>query len=224
MQVISNRIDIDRRQVLLNIGYGSDDKPSARIAPLVNEYIENACNLIEPSYSGVIRDIKSVQGSSVVIEGSVTFQSKVIAQLLEQCEKVAVFLVTIGNHLEETVRQMAEDGLILQATVLDAIGSVAAETVADFVQGRVGELAQAQGLCVSLRFSPGYCDWDIEEQKMVFQAVGRDSTGIHLTEDCLMLPCKSISGVIGIGPCNSVEYYNPCQTCHKYDCPSRREV
>ena len=153
-----------------------------------------------------------------------TFQSKVVAQLMEQCEKVAVFLVTIGNHLEETVRQMAEDGLILQATVLDAIGSVAAETVADFVQGRVDEVARAHGLCTSLRFSPGYCDWNIKQQKMVFQAVGRDSTGIHLTEDCLMLPRKSISGVIGIGPCNGVEHYNPCKTCHKYDCQSRREV
>jgi hypothetical protein len=224
MQAISDRINIDSRQVLLNIGYCNDCKPSARIAPLVNEYIEHAGNLIEPSYSGVIRDIKSVKGSRIVIEGSVIFQSKVIAQLMEQCEKVAVFLLTIGNHLEETVRQMAEDGLILQATVLDAIGSVAAEAVADFVHRRVGEVARAQGLCTSLRFSPGYCDWGLCQQKMVFEAVGGDSAGIHLTEDCLMLPSKSVSGIIGIGPCNSVENYNPCKTCPKYDCPSRREV
>jgi len=223
MLAISNRINIDRRQVLLNIGYGTDRKPSARIASFINEYVENTCNLIEPSYSYVIRDIKLVQGSRVVIEGSVTFQSKVIAQLLEQCEKVAVFLATIGNRLEEMVCHLAEDKLVLQAAVLDAIGSDVAETVANFAQGRIGEVARAQGLCISQRFSPGYCDWDIGQQKMVFLAVDGDSVGIHLTEECLMLPRKSISGIVGIGlPNSNVEHYNPCKTCDKHDCQGRR--
>ena len=224
MIAISNRIDIDRRQVVHNIGHDADYKLSPRIASLINEYVENACHLIEPSYSCVIRDIKLVQGSRIVIEGPIVFQSNIVARLLEQCEKVAVFLVTIGNHLEEMVCRLAEDGLILQATVLDAIGSVAAEKVADFVQGRIGEVARAQGLCISQRFSPGYCDWDVGQQKMVFRAVNGASMGVRLTEGCLMLPRKSISGIIGIGPGKgNVENYNPCKTCNKRDCPDRRQ-
>ncbi len=224
MVAISNRLNIDRQQVLHNIGYGNNGKPSARIASLVNEYVENAYHLIEPLYSHVIRDIKLVQGSHVVIEGLITFQSEVIARLLEQCEKVAVFLVTIGDHLEEMVCQLAEDGLILQAAALDAVGSEAGEKVADFVQGRIGEMARAQGLCISQRFSPGYCDWDIEQQNMLFRAVDGDSVGIRLTDGCLMIPRKSISGIIGIGLCsNNVERYNPCKTCDKrHYCRGRR--
>lgn len=225
MVSISNRIDIDKQQVLHNIGYGTDCKPSARIASLLNEYVENAYYLIDPSYSGVIRDIKSVQGSRVVIEDSITFQSEVIARLLEQCHKAAIFLVTIGNHLEEMVCHLAENGLILQATVLDAIGSVAVEKVTDFVQGRVGEIARAQGLCISQRSSPGYCDWDIGQQEMVFRAVDGNSAGIRLTEGCLMVPRKSVSGIIGIGlPNKNVEHYNPCKACDKHDCQGRRGI
>jgi len=223
MVAISNQIDIDTQQVLHNIGYCADCTPSARIESLINEYIANTCHLIEPSYSYVVRGISLVQGSRIVIEGSVTFQSEVIARLLEQCEKVAVFLVTIGNRLEEMVCHLAEDGLVLQAAVLDAIGSGVVETVADFVQDRIGEVASAQGLCISQRFSPGYCDWDIGDQKMVFRAMNGDYAGIRLTKECLMLPQKSISGIIGIGPCNSVENYNPCKTCDTRDnCPWRR--
>ena len=134
-----------------------------------------------------------------------------------------MFLVTIGNHLEETAYRLAEDGLILQATVLDAIGSVAAERVADFVQDRIGEIANDQGLVISQRFSPGYCDWDLGQQKMVFWAVNGASMGIRLTERCLMIPQKSISGIIGIGPSDgNVEHYNPCNTCDKHDCRGRR--
>jgi hypothetical protein len=221
MTAITSQTDIDRQQVLHTIGYGTDHKLPARIASLVNEYLENAYHLIEPSYACVIRDIKLVHGACVVIEDSIVFQSEVIARLLEQCEKAAVFLVTIGSHLEEMVCRLTEDGLMLQATVLDAIGSVAAEESVNFVQSRVGEVARAQGLCISRRFSPGYCDWDVGQQKMVFRAVSGDSVGVRLTEGCQMLPRKSISGIIGIGSCE-VENYNPCLTCDKYDCPGRR--
>jgi len=190
---------------------------------LVDEYVENAYHLIEPSYTCVIRNIKLVQGTRVVIEDSIAFGSEVIAQLLEQCHKAAVFLVTIGNHLEETAYRLAEDGLILQAAVLDAVGSVAAEGVADFVQGGIREIANDQGLVISQRYSPGYCDWDLGQQRIVFWAVNGASMGIRLTERCLMIPRKSISGIIGIGlPNSNVEHYNPCKTCDKHDCQGRR--
>jgi len=222
MVAISNQVDIDSQQVLRSIGYNADCEPSARIESLINEYVDNACHLIEPLYSYVIRDIELVQGPLVIIEGFVTFKSKGIARLLGQCEKVAVFTLTIGNRLEEMVSQLAEDKLMLQAAVLDAVGSGVVETTADFVQDRIGEVASAQGLCISRRFSPGYCDWEIDQQKMVFRAMNGDSAGVRLTEGCLMLPQKSISGIIGIGQCNKVENYDPCETCKKRDCVGRR--
>jgi len=223
MVAISNQIDIDTQQVLHSIGYDSDCEPPTRIVSLIDEYLENAYNLLAPSYSGVIRDIKSVQGSRVVIEGSITFESEAITRLLEQCHKAFIFLVTIGDIVEEMAGQLAEDGLVLQATVLDAIGSVSVESVANFVQDRVEEIAHGQELCISRRFSPGYCDWDIGQQRMVFRAMNGNFAGVSLTEDRLMIPQKSISGIIGLGPCNSnVEAYNPCNTCQKQDCPGRR--
>lgn len=221
MVIVSKPIDIDSQQVLHNMGYGADCEPPARIASLVDEYVENVHQLIDPAYSYLIRDIELVYGSGAVIEGWITFGSGVVAGLLEQCEKIVVFVVTIGNYLEEMVGQLAEDGMILDATVLDAIGSSAVERVADFVQDRIKAIADAEGLYTSQRFSPGYCDWDVEQQRMVFQVMNLDTAGVYLTEGCLMLPQKSLSGIIGIGP-RGVENYDPCKTCDKADCPGRK--
>ena len=213
----------ERQRILTAIGYSSDTTVPARILSLVDEYAQNNHLITNPSYSYVIRDIEWVWGSRAIIEGLIVFRSEVVARLLEQCEKVAVFATTIGSHLEEVVSQMAEDGLVVQAAVLDAIGSDAAEKMADFVQDSISEIARAQGLTTSRRFSPGYCDWDVSQQKMVFQALKGDHAGINLTEGCLMIPRKSMSGIIGIGPPDSnVENYNPCKTCNKYDCLGRR--
>jgi hypothetical protein len=223
--VVSGRIDIgiDRRSVCRYLGYKADVEPSARIASLLDEYIERARHLIEPSYSYIINDINRVEGSRASVKGRIVFKSEVIARLLKRCEKVAVFILTIGSRLEETVGWLADDGLIVEAYVLDAIGSSVAESLADVVQSKIGDLAQAQGLCISRRFSPGYCDWDINQQRVLFRAMDGDSSGVCLSEECMMMPQKSISGIIGIGLCDQgVESYNPCETCNKRNCLGRR--
>jgi len=216
-------IEIDKKQVCHYIGYDDDQNLSARIASLIDDYAEHAHSLIHPLFSYVIKNVEWARGSISIIEGSVIFKSKIIAQLLEHCPQVAIFLVTIGKYLEETAWQLSRDGLILEATVLDAVGSDAVEKVADFVHDRIEEVAKTQGNVVSRRFSPGYCDWNIGQQQMLFYALTGNTVGIRLTGECLMIPQKSISGIIGIGASEpNVESYNPCKTCRKKDCPGRR--
>ena len=225
MEVINNpqTTNIDKQQVLNSIGYRDGYKPSARIGSLVNDYIGNYQNLIASSYSYTIRDIESVQEGSVTLGDSIVLESKVIARLLGQCKKVAIFILTIGNTLEEMVAYLAENGLVLQATVLDAIGSGAAEQVAVFVEDMIRKLARVKGLSISRRFSPGYCDWDVSQQEMIFSTLNGNLAGVSLTEEYLMLPRKSMSGIVGIGTHSSdIENYNPCKTCLKQDCPGRR--
>jgi len=216
-------IEIDKRQLCNYIGYNDNHKLSLRISSLIDDYAEHAHYLINPLYSYVIKDVEWARGSIALIEDSIIFKSQVITKLLEHCQQVAMFLVTIGEYLEETTSQLTKDGLVLQATVLDAIGSGAVEKVADFVQDKIKEIAEAQGLVTSQRFSPGYCDWNIGQQRMLFYALAGNTLGVRLTGDCLMIPQKSISGIIGIGPSSDdVENYNPCKTCTKQDCPGRR--
>ncbi len=221
MVTTSNRFNINRQRVLRDIGYAPDFEPSARMVSLVNEYIENAHQFISPSFSYAVRDIELVKGTSVLLEDGVIFESGVIARLLEKADKVAVLVLTIGKYLEDMALQLAQDGLVLQSAVLDAIGSDATERLANSVESQISEVAHNQGLTISRRFSPGYCDWDVSQQKMVFQAMRGDCAGVHLADSCLMNPRKSISGIIGIGP-SEIGDYNPCETCDKHDCVGRR--
>jgi len=223
--VVSDRIDvdIDRGSVCQYLGYKDDVEPSARIESLLDEYIEGTRHLTEPAYSYIISDIERVEGSRTLVKGRIVFKSEVIARLLERCKKVAVFILTIGSRLEETAGRLADDGLIVEAYVLDAIGSSVAESLADVVQSKIRDVARAQGLCISRRFSPGYCDWDINQQRVLFRAMDGDSAGVCLSDMHMMAPQKSISGIIGIGLCDQgVESYNPCETCNKRNCPGRR--
>ncbi|NQT73306.1 MAG: hypothetical protein HQ553_11165 [Chloroflexi bacterium] len=216
-------IDIDRQIVCRYIGYSRDVEPSPRIASLLDEYIENAKHLIEPSYSYVIKNVHEVNDNCATVEDSVCFEGKVISKLLDRCDKVAIFVLTIGGRLEEIAAQLADDNMIVESYVLDAIGSSAVENLAEFVQGIIGETAYHRGFSISRRFSPGYCDWDISQQEKVFQALDGHSSVVKLSPEHLMTPQKSISGIIGMAPSqNDVATYNPCKTCEKHNCVGRR--
>ena len=219
----ANNINIDRAEVHRYLGYAAQREPTAHISSVIDEQISEAYGLIQPWYSCVIREVDTVDGSRISVRGTNTvFSSNIIARrILSKCSKAAIFLTTIGPTLEERVSQLMDEGETLKGVALDAVGTEAVEKVACWLEGSIKVWAAASGADVSLRYSPGYCDWDIKQQKVLFSALDGDLQGVELTEDCLMMPRKSISGIIGIGFDPSITL-SPCLFCNKTDCPGRR--
>lgn len=213
---------IEKQEVLHRIGYSNAENISVRIDTLVDDYLDNYHDFIIPSFSCIYQDIGEVTNDKVRID-SVTFQSSVLTRLLRRCRRIAIFVLTIGDYLEELVAYLAAREMVLQATVLDAVGSGAVEKFVKEIETEIKREAAEESRVVSRRFSPGYCDWDITQQKELFQLLGDNTTGVTLTENMLMTPRKSVSGIVGIGlPGKGIETYNPCLTCQKKDCPGRR--
>jgi hypothetical protein len=213
---------IEKQEVLNRIGYGNAEIISTRIDTLVDDYLGNYHDFIVPSSSCVYKDIGEVAAGHICIE-EVTFKSDILARLLRRCQRIAVFVLTIGDYLEELVAYLAAQEMVLPATVLDAVGSGAVEKLAGEIEAGIRRRGAAGGLVVSRRFSPGYCDWDISQQKKLFQLLDGNTAGVTLTENVLMMPRKSISGIVGIGlPERDIEKYNPCLTCRNKGCPGRR--
>lgn len=229
MEITENRISLDSYleisagNICKRIGYTADAQVSPRIESLIEEYMGKARDLIEPVYTYAMQNIQQVKGTSVQIDKSITLDSQVISQVLSPCNNVAVFALTIGDKLEKMTAELGEQGLILEAFILDSIGSSFTEKTAEVVNGIISEMANIQNQSVSRRFSPGYCDWHISQQKMLFKILDRNVPGITLSDDYMMTPEKSITGIIGIGPSDSeVATFNPCAICTKHSCLWRR--
>ena len=104
-------------------------------------------------------------------------------------------------------------GELLEGYVVDIIGSIIVEKAMDTVQLELKSMKNQ----ITNRYSPGYCEWNVEEQKKLFSLLPDNFCNISLNDSALMLPIKSVSGFIGIG--KDVRYHEySCEKCNRTNC------
>ncbi len=144
----------------------------------------------------------------------------VIGSQLEGASSLVVFLVTLGPGYDEWVRSsFRRDPLV--GCAADTIGSLAVEEAAEILEGRVDAELLGEGLGATRRLSPGYCGWDVAGQAALFAALPEGFLGVRLSPSFMMVPLKSVSGVIGAGRRVAKRPY-PCATCGIESCSRRR--
>ena len=92
-------------------------------------------------------------------------------------------------------------------------------------QGGIAQYAQERRLYLRPRYSPGYGDLPLASQRFLFDALQiSKKIGVTLTENCLMLPMKSITGIVGLSPDPSLCHVGKCMACAAENCPFRQKT
>jgi len=181
--------------------------------------------LITPHLQYRIIKIDHINKGSVHLRGGLNLSSPILAKVMKNCEHAVCFIATIGSDVEGEITRLSEENHLSYAYILDTMGSTVIESMVDKFHKSMGKQYGAKGRGVTLRFSPGYCDWHITEQEKLFRALDSNHLDVELTDSCLMQPRKSISGIFGVLPSSinpPAPPYNPCSKCKKKNCPSRR--
>ena len=152
-----------------------------------------------------------------------TFHIKrIITNQLRKAEMAALFVCTAGAGIGEWSKRLMRDGDLMKGYVVDVIGSEVVEGAMDRIQDNLEDEMEEMGLGITDRYSPGYCDWQVNEQPKLFSFFPEDFCGIHLSESCLMYPIKSLSGIIGIGKEARRKGYI-CSFCNMKNCIYRNK-
>jgi len=149
----------------------------------------------------------------IEIDG-IEFRSRVLAKNLERIERVFPYVLTIGDSLENTARSSES---MTRRLVLETVGDLALGSGLEHVQRHISE---QYGLETTSNMGPGQLDWPIEQQRELFSLLGhvKDAIGVTLTGSLMMVPRKSISGIIF----PTEETFISCQLCQRNKCPSRK--
>ena len=160
--------------------------------------MSNGFNKLHPV--AVIQTIKVAEHrhEQVLLTDNKKVTGPLVAHHLAGAESVTAVVCTIGSELEKYASSLDDTILTL---ALDGLGNAAVEAVAQQVCTRIREQAQWCGLTTSAPLSPGEPDWPVEVgQPQVFSLVDPSQAGITLTTGGMMVPKKSLSFVVGLGP------------------------
>ena len=181
---------------------------------------------IKPRITYEIFPIKSTDGGLVTLTNGLQFKSRKMSRSIQGASWLVCSIATISPEIDHRINALMEQGKMADAYVADTIGSGAIEHIADgFHKGFEKKIIKS-GPSVSLRFSPGYCDWPVTDQEKLFSLLDNESVGVELGNTFLMSPRKSISAVFAVFDAfNAViknPHHNPCRSCWKKDCIARR--
>lgn len=209
-------LSLDMQEVYLLMGYGSHI-PDKGIQQLIQDMADKLSCRIIPHLSYILVD-GEVTGRGKLLLGNQLFNpGTIITHAMKGAKKYAVFAATIGEEFDKFSCQLKNEGDMLSVFIADALGSVLAESVVALLIKRLETMAAQEGMCISNNYSPGYCDWFLSEQKQLFNLFPEGSTGITLTPSCLMLPVKSVSGIVAIGKDVKRREYG-CDICKMMNC------
>lgn len=157
------------------------------------------------------------KGEDTVKVGSVTFRSRILRVNLEKADKVFPYVITLGDGLDRAGEAAAD---MLQKYYLDQLGNLALGQAQEYL---LTHLREKYGLGKVSRMNPGsLTDWPLEEQQQLFFLFGhekiKEALGVSLTPNFLMLPVKSVSGIMF----ESEKSFHNCQLCPREACPSRK--
>ncbi|MGB3209252.1 MAG: hypothetical protein WBB19_00960 [Desulforhopalus sp.] len=142
-------------------------------------------------------------------------------QFIAKASYVLIAAYSAGKEIEEAGQQAIKDEQLLAAYFIDLIGLLVLEKTGDIVKQLAELKAKDYGWGVSPFLSPGSIHgWALEEQLKLCSLLPLNKIGLTIESDAVLMPFKSLSCLIGIGPSfTSTSVGSACQVCLKYgDC------
>jgi len=163
-------------------------------ARTLGESIEKARSLVNLKGAIISKDSRLIR-----LPGSHCLESAHLAKLLAHSQEVLLMGATAGAAVIEAIGRDTADDNLTQAVVLDAAASEMVDAALDWMETFFArDLRRESRRLTKSRFSCGYGDLALENQKLFYDLLDLRRFGVELTERYVLAPEKSVTAVAGI--------------------------
>jgi hypothetical protein len=196
-------------------GQGADPQIVYSRKPFFQKAAERAfvkgLRLIHPMTLTAENVVREHRHERILMVDGAALTGPLVTKQLSGAQRVLAAVCTIGPELEEATAQLFYQDP-LYALALDGLGNAAVENLAQQVYGNIAERVESEGLQASSPLSPGNTEWPVEVgQPQIFSLLEPSKAGISLTSGGMMIPKKSVSFFVGLGP--EMIQANMCSIC-----------
>ena len=213
--------EILKKKLWLRLGYQEPLSIPYKVRESATEALKTAIRKIAPL--AVYNTTFATEiSNSKIISGGLKITSVSWSSLLKNTMgnvNIAAFALTLGEKIDEEIRNARKKSLSMGYFISET-GSVIIEAIADKIETYIRHDQKWQHLTPSRRFSPGYCDIPVSDQKHLYSFLVPQKIGIRLKPSGAMQPEKTIMAVILYA--NSLPAESPCYACITPNCHYRR--
>lgn len=209
--------ELPEKEVWFAMGY-RDFVPEQRVRDMVLEIRDDLVPKATLRYIYQIVEAEKLSPRQVSFSGQVFNPEGIICSYLNGMTHALLFIGTAGWEYDRAKEALKAKEDIVADFIADSIGTVLAEmTVAQIERDYNGSQT------ISMPYSPGYCNWDIREQHLLFSLFPEKPCGVILSDTSLMAPEKSVSGFFALGDKLQRQPYH-CEICKNTRCYKRRNA
>jgi hypothetical protein len=174
--------------------------PRPMLQRLGEEVYPEALKLFAPSAVFDQFSVQKVTHDRITLDNGEVLRGPDVARLLAPAKQVFVAAASIGPALEARASHYFSAGEKARGYLLDCLGTATMDSLVKQVCAHFENAAAPSGYPLGFPISPGDSGWPIAEQRVLFRMLPTDLIGVSLTDTCVMLPKKSLSFVVGVGP------------------------
>jgi len=172
---------------------------SSKTQKETDHIIAQATSLISLSGSFLRLSINDNSSGKIILAGDVTFQSKKLSVFLRNCKEAVLMGATAGDEIMEAIKEKSAQGDLQAAVIYDATASEMADAALDWIMDYINQLIRRERkTLLPRRFSAGYADFDLSNQKIIHRLLALEKIGVQITSECILLPEKSVTALSGI--------------------------
>jgi hypothetical protein len=162
-------------------------------------YIETALSLIRLQGAARRLPVLLEGKSSVRLPQEATFESRRLLKFLGGSGEILIMAATAGTEIMAAIQEDAAGRNVTRGVVLDATASETVDAALDWIMAFYNQTLRRQGKrLLPARFSAGYGDLALENQRTMYRLLALDKIGIEITETCMLIPEKSVTAITGI--------------------------
>jgi hypothetical protein len=161
--------------------------------------IEEALSFISLKGAMLETGIVENDGDVIVLSGGPAFASKKLANFLRGCPEALLMGATAGKAIMEAIKDKTLKDNLSAAVVYDAAASEMVDAALDWIMSYFNQQIRREGKrLLSRRFSAGYADFHLENQREIYSRLQMKKIGVTLTPAFILLPEKSVTAISGI--------------------------
>ena len=189
-------------ELLRRQGLGEPGKVRPEIKKVITELLAEVeeQGLLETAVAYESYPIAEMGAEGISLEGGGAIDGPALPAILPEAKELIVLIATIGPKLEERVTEYSKGGGALRGMVLDGIGTAAVDSLIPQAMERIAAEVAARGYEISSPVNPGMPGFPMTEQWNLLELAPAGEIGVSLSSSGVLIPRKSVSMVVGIGP------------------------